>query len=839
MITNSMASKESFGKHSVVQCLVAIVVWMVASQAAPGQNARPTQAEQAFQEAVTLSVIGDPKLARRPFLEAIQQWLQARQPERAARAAIQLGDSYIKGKKYEEALFCYKQAADLKAIGGSTRAAALNCIAKLYADIYLYEPASRHFEQAIAQARRAGDWSTQAAALAGLADVFRQTGESGKAMDCIARARRLIRGQGDGQTEAALLHLAGQIDQERGRLGLARRGFERALSIYKQSGDDRGQIEMLCALSGLDLASSRAQSALVRAEQAVELAAGERNRAATNADKLIARESQWRSLLSLARAQRALGQVDSAVKSYVGAIFQLEALFLSAYVSNEATAISFREQRQAPYRELAALLIDLGRVDEAYDQAERAKARAILSMVELRRLKGPLANFGDERLGELTRSVSTLRTQLLSQRIGRVERARLERNLREAEYALQERRLSLEMQRFRDRISWFPMAGIGQLQQRARRDNCAILEFLLGEDRSFAWLIASNKVSLEVLPGRKRIEEAVSRYLDLINSQPSNLYLDRDLSEAKAQAEKLFSSLLGGLAEQLEGQRKLIVVPDGLLHYLPFEALMHNAKYLVEEHEISYVPSASMLSLWELPSESEFTDKMQLLAFGDPVFGPDSGPAVYQFKNARRVARQMERTRMFRLPPLPRTHDEVEHIAGFFQPGTTRVYLGEQSTEDALKREPLRRYRRLHFATHSLIDEATPSRSAVVLALDDDPAEDGFLEVSEISELDLDCDLVVLSACQTGRGQLRSGEGIVGLTRAFLYAGARLVVVSLWSVSDLSTGQLMKNFYQHLAAHSGNAAALRLAKLEMLRGVADKRHPYYWAPFVAVGKPWG
>jgi CHAT domain-containing protein len=125
----------------------------------------------------------------------------------------------------------------------------------------------------------------------------------------------------------------------------------------------------------------------------------------------------------------------------------------------------------------------------------------------------------------------------------------------------------------------------------------------------------------------------------------------------------------------------------------------------------------------------------------------------------------------------------------------------------------------------------------VVLTLGDGAEEDGFLEVSEISRLDLDCDLVVLSACQTGRGQLLSGEGIVGLSRAFLYAGARSVVVSLWNVSDISTGQLMKNFYQNLTAGQSNAAALRRAKLQMLSSGKEARHPYYWSSFVMVGKP--
>jgi CHAT domain-containing protein len=165
------------------------------------------------------------------------------------------------------------------------------------------------------------------------------------------------------------------------------------------------------------------------------------------------------------------------------------------------------------------------------------------------------------------------------------------------------------------------------------------------------------------------------------------------------------------------------------------------------------------------------------------------------------------------------------------------VLLGGDSTEAAIKREPLRRYRHLHFATHSLIDEQSPWRSAIVLSLDSDAEEDGYLDVTEIARLNLDCDLAVVSACQTGRGKLLSGEGIVGLSRAFLQAGARSVIVSLWNVSDISTGQLMKSFYQHMTGGLSNAAALRQAKLQMLGSGKAPRHPYYWSPFVMVGKP--
>ena len=306
------------------------------------------------------------------------------------------------------------------------------------------------------------------------------------------------------------------------------------------------------------------------------------------------------------------------------------------------------------------------------------------------------------------------------------------------------------------------------------------------------------------------------------------------------QSEKLYAVLFGRLSEKITPGRRLIIVPDGLLHYLPFEALTHNGHYLLEDHEISYLPSASLAGLWhDSRDRNDRQDKMELLAFGDPDFGPELKASVTRRSRSGHasVVRQAGFSDGFQLAPLPRTRDEVDYIAGLFPPDRSRVYFSKKSTEEALKQETLGRYRRLHFATHSLIDEREPSRSSIVFSFDDDPGEDGFLEVSEISELELDSDLVVLSACQTGRGQLLSGEGILGLSRAFLYAGARSVVVSLWNVSDISTAQLMKNFYQHLVDNAANATALRQAKLKMARSSTETRHPYYWAPFIVVGEP--
>jgi len=187
-------------------------------------------------------------------------------------------------------------------------------------------------------------------------------------------------------------------------------------------------------------------------------------------------------------------------------------------------------------------------------------------------------------------------------------------------------------------------------------------------------------------------------------------------------------------------------------------------------------------------------------------------------------------------PPLPNTRIEVQKIGRLFPPDRRKTYLGLNATEAAVKRERLSDYRKVHFATHALIDDEIPARSGVVLSLVNTGQEDGILRMPEIVNLELNADLVVLSACQTGLGKLIQGEGMVGLTRAFMYAGTPRVAVSLWEINDLATADFMQAFYRQMKTGQSPGDALREAKLSMIRSnVPDYHQPYFWAPFVLAG----
>ncbi len=295
----------------------------------------------------------------------------------------------------------------------------------------------------------------------------------------------------------------------------------------------------------------------------------------------------------------------------------------------------------------------------------------------------------------------------------------------------------------------------------------------------------------------------------------------------------LYEELIKPAESFFTKKSELIIIPDGVLNYLPFEVLLTEKKtirnsatfsdmpFLVEKYPVSYAQSASVLK--SLLSESikktnELQKKERFIAFADPEYNNSTEIHGEKFKR------------------LEYSSGEVENIASFFDKGASEIFLGKDATEENVKKENrFSGYNYIHFATHGLIDENNPDLSSLVLTKDNNSNEDGLLTASEIFNLKLNANLVVLSACQTGLGKLVRGEGMVGLTRAFMYAGTPSVLVSLWSVSDNSTSVLMGEFYKNLIRNKlSKTDALRKAQMTLL---SDKKlaHPFYWAPFVLIG----
>ncbi len=303
-----------------------------------------------------------------------------------------------------------------------------------------------------------------------------------------------------------------------------------------------------------------------------------------------------------------------------------------------------------------------------------------------------------------------------------------------------------------------------------------------------------------------------------------------DRAALQARARRLYDLLVRPAEGSITRAQRILFSPDGPLHTLPFAPLLRGNRHLIEWKPIHSALSTTVYAelLRSRPAQRNPGEE-QLAAFGDPVYPPaPDGPADPEVREAVR--------RGLALKPLPSTRQEVEAIAGLYP--QAQVYLGREATEERAKSlGPQSRL--VHFACHGLLDERFPLNSALALTLPEQQAEgqgNGLLQAWEIFEsLRLDADLVTLSACDTALGREMGGEGLVGLTRAFQYAGARSVLASLWSVADISTARFMERFYGYLRNGKSKDEALRAAQIDQIRASSESSHPFHWAAFQLVG----
>jgi len=521
-------------------------------------------------------------------------------------------------------------------------------------------------------------------------------------------------------------------------------------------------------------------------------------------------DGQWTLEERLAKALSAVGKRDEALAHFREAISLIEAMEQSTVPSEMERALAVSMRREA-FEGMVDFLADIGRPDEALETSERGRARAFLDAVNESQIDPHGELTPDERAREieLTRKVAANRqsTAALSQAVNELDAFYLEIRRSNPAYA-QLRRPEL--------------ATLDRMQSELAGSDSAVLEYMLGDVRSYAWAVTRKTVRLAVLPARKEVEALVKAYCDGMAAKVTALTPQSTAREQRDRSRKLYLMLLQPLADSFQGVAHLLIVPDGVLAYLPFESLVASGqpeRYLLERYAISYWQSASASLALRARSSGLPGAGKALLAFGDPDYGkPGQGT---ERGGATWTA-------------IPHTRDEVLAIARLYPPGERVLRLGEAATESAVKKEDLRQYRYLHFAVHGFADEANPSRSGLVLSQGKDGDEDGILRMDEIAHLRLNAELVTMSACRTAVGRLLDGEGLLALSRTFFYAGARNVIASLWDVNDVSTAEIMKNLYIQLKTGLSPAEALRNAKLRMLRGRERLwQDPHFWSAFVA------
>ncbi len=367
----------------------------------------------------------------------------------------------------------------------------------------------------------------------------------------------------------------------------------------------------------------------------------------------------------------------------------------------------------------------------------------------------------------------------------------------------------------------FKPEPIEVVQGKLRPDEL-LLEYVLDDSQAYCLQLTRAGIQVTVLPAeRKRLDDLVAQYLDTVRSRKSERVVAQDL----------YALLLGPVLAEHKDKARVVVVPDGKLHLLPFDALRdEEGNYVLESRTVTYAPSATVFALL---GQAPRTDrpKMSFLGVAGGVYsGTTLAAAIRSADNSGGLfdATPVE------FSDLPGSKQEIAGIAGIL-PGSKEVLTDASATESNFKGLPLDDYRIIHLAVHGVGSPQFPDRAALVLGNSKGAGQDGLLQAREIRELPLPADLIVLSACDTGSGRLLGEEGIASLERAFLMAGAKSVVASLWTADDTYTIGLMKRFYQHLVDGFDEGAALRQAKLDLLKQFGDQALPIYWAGFTLVG----
>jgi len=461
-----------------------------------------------------------------------------------------------------------------------------------------------------------------------------------------------------------------------------------------------------------------------------------------------------------------------------------------------------------------------GNVGRAFSVLERVRGRTPAALLE----NGISPNQNESnQVRELESEVSTLQLRLM-QSEDATQRAALLDQL--VEY---ERRLGLiRTGQETDTPEWFERpAPLKHVQSRLRGDEM-ILEYVLGEPQSYCLWISQNAAGLERLnASRNQIEDLTRGYLSAIQEKRNDPHVSK----------QLYAALLSPFDKQPAANR-LIIVPDGILHLLPFETLLDARDALVLQSKIlSYAPASTVLYVLRRKPKQPDAARRTLLAVGNAPYQNQANISAALVKPTGvkdRLLRGVSDTFGTRLYDLPETRDEVLDIKNILRRDAT-LLLGPDATETAFKAEKLADFKIIHLAVHGFSDSRFPERSGVVLGVDPKTSDDGLLQVREITRLRFDADLVTLSACNTGVGKLQGEEGITDLAEAFLVSGSKSVVASLWSADDTFTHALMDRFYTHIVEGKDQASALRDAKLDLLAKYGKEVPPYYWGAFVLTG----
>ncbi|HKX32146.1 MAG TPA: CHAT domain-containing protein [Blastocatellia bacterium] len=713
------------------------------------------------------------------------------------------------------------------------------------------QQALHSFDQAFDLSTATGDPYLRALSLCDLAGVAIRLGRQAEAERYLEHAAEAFRENGTPSSDVEAFKQLGQLELLRRRPAAAVEQLKPALALCRKQELAARETEILWMLGAAYLALDDREQAAESFRQALGKAR----------DKRLP-DFEIQALGGLARLARMQGEDREAQALLETALDLIETS--RARIASPDFRVSFFSATQSFYEAYIGTLM-------AQHARERGESRfAALALQAVERARGrSLLDLLTEAHADIRQGIDPAlldRERKLQQRIS----AKAERLWRLGQsgaaagpaaaikteldsLTLEQRDLSarirIQSPRYAALRQPHPLT-LAEIQQQVLDSDTLLLEYALGEERSFLFAVTPTRIQAFTLPGRREIEPLITELL-------ASMVPEQSLQQRGLKAASALSRILLAPARELLGRKRLLVVSDGLLQYLPFAALPDpggRRQPLVIDHEIVSIPSASTLAVLRRELQGRETAPLTVAVLADPVFGRQderlAGGSRTPAPPAGDSSRQTLGEEIFRLadqnpdrhpdlPRLPGTRREAEAILSLVTEAQRKVALDFDASRATATSGALGQYRYLHFATHGLLNSEHPELSGLVLSLVDREGrrQDGILRTQDIYNLKLPVELVVLSACRTALGKEKSGEGLMGLTRGFFYAGARRVIASLWVVSDTATAELMRRFYRELLGprRLPPAAALRAAQISMWKE-SKWNAPYYWAAFTLQGE---
>ena len=767
-----------------------------------------------------------------------------------ANALVGLGDVYAAQGDYIRAADNYQQV--MKMAEELAHKEAMAAMSVKLGNIHFYQgnfaQAMEYYQRSARSYEELGSKVNITYPLFSIGNAYFAQGNYAQATEYFQRSLKIYEEISDRAGTAYLLNRLGDVSAVEGDYPRAIDYYQRSLKLHEQLGN-RAQIGYsLNGIGDVRYAQGKYAEAAELASRAVELSKGS-----------YTPEILWRALTSQGRALSALKQADKARQAFADAIDVLEKL-RGSVTGSEEDRQRFFEGRIAPYNAMVASLVAQNDLTGAFTYAERAKGRMLLDVLRNGRVDISKALSNEEREQELSlnAAIVALNTQLKRESLqAHPDGARIsdvEARLKKARFeydAFQTRAFAAhpDLKTERGETEPLTLSEVGELIPDA---GTALLEYVVTEEKTYLFVLTrpvkregdSSKVELKVYPLNIKAQTLASRVLEFRRKLASNSL------GFKEPAQQLYDLLLRPAQKELAGKTNVCIVPAGPLWELPFQALQSSqTRYFLEDSSLFYIHSLSILREMRrkearlrtafpakeavgandaglIKASGQPAPSQTLLAFGNPALSNSL------------VARAKSLYRDIPLSPLPEAEREVKSLGEIYGLRTSRVLTGAEAQEATVKAEA-GKYRILHFATHGTLDNDNPLYSRLLLASSTD-AEDGFLEAREIMKLDLHAELAVLSACQTARGHVSAGEGLIGMSWALFVAGTPTTVASQWKVDSASTSRLMIDFHRFLSTQAppgtraSKAEALRRASLKLMSDPKYK-HPFYWAGFVVVG----